>query len=556
MSRNPFDGLPTEESVAALFASTAARHPALPFVASRARAGGAFIEQGYGAFLVLTEDLRAAYRAAGWGPGARVAILTGNRPVFYQHYLALNGLGVSIVPLNPDARPAEMHYVITHSEADLVVVSADLRGALDAALAQGDPALPVIDALAPGGTIPPCPRPARDHQPDLSDEAAILYTSGTTGRPKGCVLSNRYFVESGHSYVSWDGRLALQPGCERLLNPLPLFHMNNLVVTTTALIMRAGCNVMVERFSPARWWADCAESKATLIHYLGVMPALLLAQERDPLERQHRVRAGIGAGVDPRHHAAFEERFGFPLLELWGMTEIGSGFIDNTEPRQLGTRAFGRPEGKLRARVVDDAMQDVPPGTPGELLVQSRDTANPRRGFFSGYLKDAAATDAAWHGDWFRSGDIVRQDASGMLYFVDRRKNIVRRSGENIAAAEVEACLQAHPAVLQAAVLAVPDPMREEEVFACVVLKPGKDSDAPMAQALFDWVFGQLSYFKAPGYICFRVELPTTGTQKIQKGLIFGDGQDPVTQPLTHDLRHLKKPPHHQTGARTAENAP
>ncbi|MFC5038807.1 AMP-binding protein [Tianweitania sediminis] len=523
-----------------MFAATAARHPHLPFAAYRQRGAGPFVELSYGEALKRVLELRAAYRDAGWGRGARGAILTGNRPEFYLHYLALNGLGVSIVPLNPEARPNEMLYIIEHSEAAFIVAADYCRAALAEALAGADRKLPIIEASDYQSGIARSQGPGGDPVVDLSAEAAILYTSGTTGRPKGCLLSNRYFVEAGRFYASWQGRLAMQEGKERLLNPLPLFHMNNLVVTTTALISCAGCNVMIDRFSPTRWWTDCKESEATLIHYLGVMPALLLAMPGSDVERENLVRAGVGAGVDPKHHRAFEQRFGFPLLELWGMTEVGRGFIDNFEPRQVGTRAFGRPAGTMRARVVDDAMNDVDAGTPGELLVQS-DDEDPRRAFFSGYLKDEAASGAAWHDDWFRTGDVVRQDESGMLYFVDRKKNIVRRSGENIAAAEVEACLQAHPKVVQAAIIAVPDDLREEEVFACVVLKGDMPGDAATAHELFEWSLGRLSYFKAPGYVCFRKDLPTTGTQKIQKALIFAEEENPVQLADTYDFRDLKR---------------
>lgn len=540
MSKEPYGPEPQEASVAEMFAVTAARHPNLAFTAYREQGAGPFVELSYGEALRRVLELRAAYRAAGWARGARGAILTGNRPEFYLHYLALNGLGVAVVPLNPEARSNEVLYIIEHSEAAFVVVADHYRAALAEALAGSDRTLPIVEASIRQPAIPPSPRSSGSHVADLSAEAAILYTSGTTGRPKGCLLSNRYFIEAGRFYASWGGRLAMETGKERLLNPLPLFHMNNLVVTTTALISSAGCNVMVDRFSPARWWADCKDSKATLIHYLGVMPALLLARPGEEVEHQNVVRAGIGAGVDPKHHEAFEQRFGFPLLELWGMTETGRGFIDNLEPRQVGTRAFGRPAGTMRARVVDEALNDVPAGTPGELLVQS-DDEDPRRAFFSGYLKDEAATRAAWHKDWFRTGDVVRQDESGMLYFVDRKKNIVRRSGENIAAAEVEACLQAHPKVVQAAVIAVPDELREEEVFACVVLKGSTPAGVAAAHELFEWSLGRLSYFKAPGYVCFREDLPTTGTQKIQKGLIFADEEDPIKSADTYDLRDLKR---------------
>jgi acyl-coenzyme A synthetase/AMP-(fatty) acid ligase len=167
--------------------------------------------------------------------------------------------------------------------------------------------------------------------------------------------------------------------------------------------------------------------------------------------------------------------------------------------------------------------------------------ADPRRGFFSGYLKNEAATEEAWRGGWFHTGDVVRQAEDGMFYFVDRMKNIIRRSGENIAAAEVEAVLQAHDAVAQVAVLAVRDELREEEVMACVVPMPGVTPDAALAARLADWCLDKLAYFKAPGWVLFLDRLPTTGTQKVQKTQIFPRGEDPRTRAGCIDLRERKK---------------
>jgi acyl-coenzyme A synthetase/AMP-(fatty) acid ligase len=282
-------------------------------------------------------------------------------------------------------------------------------------------------------------------------------------------------------------------------------------------------------------------SRATIVHYLGVVPPLLLNQPVTPEERQHRVKFGVGAGVDPELHEAFEKRFGFPLLEAWGMTETGRVTLVNREPRMINTRAFGRPFGGLEARVVDEQDREVPRGAEGELLVRWGGPEGPRHGFFAGYLKDEQATEEAWRGGWFHTGDVVRQDADGMLYFVDRKKNIIRRSGENVAAAEVEAVLQAHDAVAQVAVLAVPDEVREEEVMACVVPMPGVAPDALLAERLFEWCMERLAYFKAPGWMLFLPSLPTTGTQKIQKTQIFPRGADPRRQPGVLDLRERKK---------------
>jgi crotonobetaine/carnitine-CoA ligase len=271
------------------------------------------------------------------------------------------------------------------------------------------------------------------------------------------------------------------------------------------------------------------------------MPPLLLNQAPVPEETAHRVKAGLGAGVEPELHEAFERRFGFPLVEVWGMTETGRIFSDCHEPRAIHTRAFGRPHGRFEARVVDEHDREVPRGTEGELLVRWGGPEGPRHGFFSGYLKNPEATAEAWRGEWFHTGDVVRQAADGMLVFVDRKKNIIRRSGENIAAAEVEAVLQAHEAVAQVAVLAVPDEIREEEVMACVVPMPGTVPGPALAERLADHCLERLAYFKAPGWVLFVDRLPTTGTQKVQKTQIFPKGEDPRARSGAVDLRGRKK---------------
>jgi len=271
------------------------------------------------------------------------------------------------------------------------------------------------------------------------------------------------------------------------------------------------------------------------------MPPLLLNQAPTPDERQHRVRFGIGAGIEPELHEAFEKRFGLPLIEVWGMTETGRIYADAFEPRQIHTRAFGRPRGGLEARVVGERDQDVPPGTEGELLVRWGGADGPRHGFFSGYLKNPEATEEAWRGGWFHTGDVVRGTPDGMLVFVDRKKNIIRRSGENIAAAEVEATLQAHDAVGQVAVIAVPDELRDEEVMACIVTMPGVAGDPATAERLVRWCLDRLAYYKVPGWVLFVDALPTTGTQKVQKAQIFPPGTDPRGQAGAIDLRSLKK---------------
>jgi crotonobetaine/carnitine-CoA ligase len=527
------------------FEGTAKSAPSNSFLCVPAAPGRAYhapgLEVTYGDVYARVAALRDRYAASGYGHGHRVALLLENRPEFFLHSLALNALGCSIVPINPDYRHDEMLYQMEHSEADLAIAIAPRVADLERVAQERAKPLPVIAAeILPEKLPAPGPAP-RAGAPGLDTECSLLYTSGTTGRPKGCVLTNFYYLNAGGWYRDIGGRLTVRHGVERFYNPLPLFHMNHQAITATCAILTANCLVLPERFSPTRWWPEIVATGATIVHYLGVVPPLLLNQSHAPEERAHRVQFGFGAGVEPGLHPVFEERFGFPLVEVWGMTETGRFFADNREPRQVTTRAFGRSAGGLEARVVDDKDQDVAPGAEGEMLVRWGGSEGPRHGFFAGYLKNAEATEEAWRGGWFHTGDVVRASADGMLYFVDRKKNIIRRSGENIAAAEVEAVLQAHEAVAQVAVLAVPDEIREEEVMACVVPMPGLTPDRALAERLTEWCLIRLAYFKAPGFVLFVDALPTTGTQKVQKGQIFPRGEDPRRRPNAIDLRDLKK---------------
>jgi acyl-CoA synthetase (AMP-forming)/AMP-acid ligase II len=533
------------DTVFEMFAATAESAGEHPFLIVPARADRDWhpdgVEYTYGAALAEVERLRDRYAAAGYGHGHRVAILLENRPEFFFHYLALNAVGASIVPINPDYRHDEVAYLLHHSEAELAVVLPHRMTDVTKAAVGSTKPLRVVDAHAlPSGLPSPSSRAPHSGAPGPESECSLVYTSGTTGRPKGCLLSNFYTLNAGEIYRSRGGLMNVRREMERFYNPLPLFHVNHLNIMSTAAIQSANTLILPERFSPARWWPEVSTYGATIIHYLGIVAPMLLNQPPGPADRDHRVRFGIGAGIEPQLHAAFEHRFGFPMIEVWGMTETGRIMADSREPRMVGTRAFGRPFPGLEARVVDDRDEDVPTCSDGELVVRHF-AERPRHGFFSGYLKNEEATEEAWRGGWFHTGDVVRQDASGMLFFVDRKKHIIRRSGENIAAAEVEAVLQAHDAVAQVAVVAAPDELRDEEVLACIVPMPGIAPDAALAEALFEQCNTRLAYFKAPGWVLFLDKLPTTGTQKVQKTQIFKPGEDPRRRPGIIDLRSRKR---------------
>jgi acyl-CoA synthetase (AMP-forming)/AMP-acid ligase II len=530
-------------TVGAVFATTVAAHADRPFLAVPARSDRDYLPDGfeitYGAAAAEVDRLIAAYRAAGYGAGHRVATLLENRPEYVLHKLALNTLGVCCVPINPDYRAGEIAYLLDHSEPDLVLTLAGRTNHIALALEQAGHRPLVVVAEDFDTALKPPSRQAEGTQPQPETPASILYTSGTTGRPKGCILSHGYEVATGAWYAALPGIAGLRRGQDRIYNPLPLYHANSGVISLFGTIMSGNCQILPDRFHPLRWWREIAETRATVVHYLGIIAPLLLSQPPGEHERSHCVRFGIGAGIEPQLHQAFEQRFGFPMVEVWGMTELARLLGDTVEPRQVGTRAFGRAVPGVEVRVVDDSGTDVPDGNSGEMLIR-HSAATPRRGAFSGYLKDAAATEASWQDGWFHTGDTVWRGADGMLHFVDRKKNIIRRSGENIAAAEVEAMLLAHPDVQQAAVIAVKDDLREEEVLACVVL----NCDLPPAEAasaLFEHCFARLAYYKAPGWIHVLATLPTTGTQKIQKHNIYPGGTDPRTAPGIIDLRARKR---------------
>jgi acyl-CoA synthetase (AMP-forming)/AMP-acid ligase II len=488
------------------------------------------------------QGLMAQYRAAGYGQGHRVGLFLESRPEHMLHKLALNALGVCCVPFNPDYRPRELAYVVDHAKVDLIMALTSRKDAVQAALtlAQHQPPIALLEGI-PHTPLPAASTPAEHGIPTGHTLASILYTSGTTGQPKGCVLSHTYELMAGHWYAHQGGLGAVREGQERLYNPLPLFHVNASILSFYCMLLSGGCQVQTDRFQPSRWWAEVVQSRATIVHYLGVVVPMLLSQAPSPLERAHCVRFGYGAGVEPQLHAVFEARYGFPLLELWGMTEMVRPLCDNHTPRQVGTRAIGRARLGLDACVMDETGQVVHDNTPGELVVRYSEVT-PRRHFFSGYLDNPEATEDAWRGDWFHTGDIVTRGPDGMFHFMDRRKNIIRRSGENIAAAEVEALLLTHPLVANAAVMALPDDVREEEVLACVVLKDRQGLEtADTARILFDFCYANLAYYKAPGWLWFAAEIPTTGTQKIQKHRIFPEGQDPRSLADMHDLRAYKK---------------
>lgn len=498
------------------------------------------IDYSYQAADDIVCELRQRYHQAGYGCGQRIALVLENRAEFFFHFLALNSLGVCVVPVNAEFVADEIEYLILNSESSLVVCLPEHIEKVQTALKDADTPIAPHTQLT---QTRQAASPAEQQSAALKTPAAIIYTSGTTGKPKGCVLSNEYFLYVGDWYLNLGGYCKLQKGCERVITPLPFFHVNALAFTAMAMIMSGGCLIQLDRFHPSNWWQTVRESKATCLHYLGVMPAMLLKlpqTEQDNLAGQ--IKFGFGAGIEPEHHATFEQRFGFPLIEGWAMTETGAAacFMTNQEPRHIGTRCIGIPPSYMEYRIIDDDGQDVDKGEAGEFLVR-RAGDKPRQYFFSEYYKNPQATAESWKNDWFYTGDIVREGKDKSLFFVERKKNIIRRSGENIAAAEVESILLTHPAITNCAVAPFTDPVRGEEVFACIEATSNVEHSLELASSIVSYCLGKLSYFKAPGYIAFVKQLPVTSTQKIQRGEIRRLCAEQVEADKYFDLRKMKK---------------
>ncbi len=535
--------MPPITTVAAIFRDTISQFADRPFlhipaVAAKAYAATA-IDLTYGEAERQISALEAIYKAAGLSTGDRVGVILENRAEFFLHWLALNALGVSIVPLNAEATPSDLAYIVDDSGPVFVLALPERVGLGEKIMTVAKNPVRVV-ATTDLSTLPRIE--AKSTEPTAATECALLYTSGSTGAPKGCILSNDYFYVMGDWYRNLGHLCTMIPGTERLLTPLPLVHMNALATSAMGMIMTGGCIIQLDRFHPSSWWQTISESGATIIHYLGVLPAILLALPESHYDRAHKVRFGFGAAVNPKHHTVFEERFGILLLEAWSMTEVGgaAAVMAQKEPRHIGTSCFGVPESFMEWRIVDDAGKDVSPGQPGEFLVR-RAGDDPRAGFFSGYHNKPEETAEAWAGDWFHTGDIVREGPDGSLHFVDRKKSIVRRSGENISSFEVEAVLSQIPGVAAVGVTPAPDEIRGEEVFAAIVLKDDAEPTEATAVRITDAARAVLTYYKVPGYVAFLPSLPLTASQKLQRGELKKIAHALVEKNAAYDLRALKK---------------
>ena len=441
------------DTVAQAFAQSAARFGARPFLAvlpeTAAIYGVAAGETSYAQAQEKIAKLRAAYAAAGYGHGHRVGLLLENRPAFLLHWFALNGLGVSGGADQRRLRSAELEYLIGHARSrwplHLPQRQTDLRSAARGGRRPHAPWWPADDAPPRA----PSPAPLRPSRSARGTECALLYTSGTTGRPRAACCSNEYFLRAGAVVRGLGGVCAVRPAMpSACITPLPLNHMNAMAFSTMAMLLAGGCLVQLDRFHPKKLVAQRARQPR---HHRALPgrdagDAAVGAGERRTIARTS-VRFGFGAGVDRKNHAIVRAALRLSAGGGLGDDRDRRRRLRHGQPRAAPRRhaaasAGARGRRREAAWSTSGAQADV--DEPGELLVRHAG-ADPRGCFFAGYLKDAEATDEAWAGGWFHTGDMVRRDADGQLHFIDRKKNVIRRSGENISAVEVESVLHQHP---------------------------------------------------------------------------------------------------------------
>jgi crotonobetaine/carnitine-CoA ligase len=468
----------------------------------------------------LSDRVATGLRRAGLAKGDRVACFLGNRAEFPVLLFAAAKLGAVLVPLNTGLTGELLRYELRDSEPRATVLDATgLQRWRELGLGQEGPNLWSVDSGSgdeEGPRVPSFSELLEDSDdpptgaPDPWDPAEIVYTSGTTGRPKGAVLPHERLINTPREI----GRCARLGPDSVLFTALPLFHCNALEKTTLVALLNDRVACFADRFHPSAFWPTAQRFGATHVSLLATMITLLLKQPLGPADRAHSVRIATASGTPVAVWREFEERFGLTLVESYGMTECGCTTLMNP-PEAVRRGSVGLPLSFVEAALVDDEDRPVAPPTPGELVVR------PRAPFtmFLEYFRDPEQTIRSWRNLWFHTGDLLRQDEEGFFYFLDRKRDVIRRRGENVAPFNVEDVLHQHPAVLECVVVGVPAELGEEDIKACVVLRPGARA-AP--EDLFRFTAARLPFFMVPRYIEFVESIPKTANQKAQRSAFRG----------------------------------
>lgn len=454
--------------------------------------------------------------------GDRIAIMVGNTPEYFILKLSLNYYGLSCIPINKELSINEITYILDNSDSKYLVISSNGNSIIKKILEKFKKKLSVL-TLNNSNRLNFLIKNSfnivkTSKKLNSKTESSILYTSGTTGKPKGCILNHEYEINAGYSYAKKKGLISFKVGKERLYNCLPVHHVNSGILSFFAMMITGNCQIQSERFSVKNFWKEINITKATVFHYLGVMAPLLLKNKNNKIEKENCLRIGVGAGIEPTLHSKFEKRFKIPMIELWGMTEMVRCIYANEKNRIIGKRYFGKISDGLETKVINESGKEVF-DIAGNFFIRFN-KQKPKTGFFSMYNKNKIATENAWKNGWFHTGDIVIKDKKGNHFFVDRAKNIIRRSGENISSAEVEQALLSLKYVINCSVLPITHEYYEEEVFAFIVISKKIKKNIYSAKTILKDLKDFLAYFKLPSYIKFLENLPLTSSQKTNRSAL------------------------------------
>lgn len=465
------------------------------------------------------DRVHAWLTAAGTRPGDSVAIFMRNSLEFLYAWLGTAKAGAVSVPVNTSMLGESLAHNLEHSEAVGLLADDDLLPAVDAAgtfnrlrwrvttATVSNPGVEPFSALVAHEGSPP-PPPAIDGASPMS----IVYTSGTTGLPKGVVLPQQSFTNTG-AYFAHHLRLTED---DRLHTCLPLFHCNAQQCSIMPGLSLGIPVAINERFSVSRFWSWMAQSQATVTNLLGTMLTLLAKAAPSAEEASNHLRLIVAAPIPEPFYGTLEARFGLRLVEGYGLTETGTmaciNPVDDTRPGTIGL-----PLEHNELRIVDDGDRDVPDETPGEILTRSLIP----HATMSGYFKEPEKTAEAMRGGWFHTGDLGKRRSDGYFVFLDRLKDTIRRRGENISSFLVEKVIADHVAVAQCAVFGVPSELGEEDVKAVVVLRDGARCEPGEIVA---WCLPRMADFMVPRYVELRPALPLTETGRVHKFRLRQEG--------------------------------
>jgi crotonobetaine/carnitine-CoA ligase len=475
-------------------------------------------------YRTLREEVErfAGYLKERIAPGEMVAVVLRNRAEFMIAWLAVLAVRGVLVPVNPDDRDQDAGHVLRDSQAVLAIATvehADL-------LARLRPELPdlrdvvVVGEQEPRGLAPYTGArslPLEESSARREDPTNVYYTSGTTGPPKGCIVDHEWWLRTVDVLL----RRIPQTPDDRVLCCLQFFYADPGHLLLECLTT-GGTLVVMRHFSVRRFWDVVREHRVTVILSFSSIPLFLLAAPPDPRDRDTSVRVARHVAMPADLHREIVERWAFPWIEGYGITE---GNVVTSMPLEYakemtGSGSIGIPVPEVDVRLVDDQGTDVPLGTTGEFLVRGP-------GMFRGYLNRPDAAAEALVDGWLHTGDLGRADERGFLYFVGRKKDIIRRSSQNLAAAEVEDALRAHPGILDAAVIPVPDRERGEEVKAYLQLADGTTSEMLPPAEVVEFCAARLAAYKVPRYLEYRTEdFPRTPSMRVRKELLKAERPD------------------------------